>query len=137
MSGSIVFAAFSFGELIGRLRWCLTTTIFSATQRCIIVATLFRMAATLFQYCNAVLRQTSSLRIVPCNITFKQLRRRRRRRQRQLQKNNWFNDQNNSSARASRFLVHFFDVNDYEVKPLNLTFYGGRGHTTTSFPSSF
>ena len=57
---------------------------FSATQHCIIVETLFRMAATLFQYCNAVLRQTSSLRIVPCNITFKQLR--RRRRQRQLQK---------------------------------------------------
>ena len=34
----------------------------------------------------------------------KQLRRRR------LQKNNRFNDQNNSSARASRLLVHFFDV---------------------------
>ena len=29
---------------------------------------------------------------------------------RRLQKNNMFNDQNNSSARASRFLVHFFDV---------------------------
>ena len=28
----------------------------------------------------------------------------------ELQKNNGFNDQNNSSARASRFLVHFFDV---------------------------
>ena len=27
-----------------------------------------------------------------------------------LQKNNRFNDQNNSSACASRFLVHFFDV---------------------------
>ena len=26
------------------------------------------------------------------------------------EKNNRFNDQNNSSARASRFLVHFFDV---------------------------
>ena len=25
-------------------------------------------------------------------------------------KNNWFYEQNNSSARASRFLVHFFDV---------------------------
>ena len=32
------------------------TTIFSATQRCIIVATLFRIAATLFHYCNALLR---------------------------------------------------------------------------------
>ena len=31
-------------------------------------------------------------------------------RRRQLQNNNRFNDQNNSSARASRFLVHFFDV---------------------------
>ena len=38
---------------------------------------------------------------------FKQPRRRPHRR---LQKNNRFNDQNNSSARASRFLVHFFDV---------------------------
>ena len=27
-----------------------------------------------------------------------------------LKKNNRFNDQNNSFARASRFLVHFFDV---------------------------
>ena len=27
-----------------------------------------------------------------------------------FKKNNRFNDQNNSSARASRFLVHFFDV---------------------------
>ena len=78
MSGSIVFAAFSFGELIGRLRWCytrrFTTTIFSAIQRCIIVAPLFRMVAALFQYCNAVLLEKSSLRIVPCNISFKQLR---------------------------------------------------------------
>ena len=40
------------------------------------------------------------------NRELKQLR----RPQRLLQKNNRFNDQNNSSARASRFLVHFFDV---------------------------
>ena len=26
---------------------------------------------------------------------------------------------------------------DYDVKRLNLTFYEGRGHTTTNFPSSF
>ena len=52
-------------------------------------------------------------------------------------KNNRFNDQNNSSACASRFSVHFFDVHDYEVKPPNLTFFGGRGHTTTNFPSTF
>ena len=42
------------------LRWCYTrrfaTTIFSATQRCNIVATLFRMVTTLFQHGNAVLR---------------------------------------------------------------------------------
>ena len=31
---------------------------------------LFRMVATLFQYCNAVLHLKSSLRIIPCNITF-------------------------------------------------------------------
>ena len=44
------------------------TTILSATQRCNIVATLFRIVTTLFQHCNAVLRKKSSLPIVPCNI---------------------------------------------------------------------
>ena len=34
----------------------------------------------------------------------------RRRPQRRLQKHNRFNDQNNSSAPVSSFLVHFFDV---------------------------
>ena len=28
-------------------------------------------------------------------------------------------------------------LHDCGVKPPNLTFYGGRGHTTTNFPSSF
>ena len=28
-------------------------------------------------------------------------------------------------------------LHDYDVKPPNLTFCGGRGHTTTNFPSSF
>ena len=28
-------------------------------------------------------------------------------------------------------------LHDYDVKPPNLTLYGGRGHTTTNFPSSF
>ena len=28
-------------------------------------------------------------------------------------------------------------LHDYDVKPPNLTFYGGRGHTTTNFPCSF
>ena len=53
-------------------RWCHTkqfaTKIFIATQRCNIVATLFRIVTTLFQHCNAVLRCKSSLLIVPCNI---------------------------------------------------------------------
>ena len=57
-----------------KLGWYYTrrfaTTIFSATQRCNIVATLFRMLTTLFQHCNDVLRKKSSRRIVLCNITF-------------------------------------------------------------------
>ena len=40
----------------------------------------------------------------------RELKQPRRRPQRRLQGNNRFNDQNNSSARESRFLVHFFDV---------------------------
>ena len=44
----------------GVIRWCYTrrfaTTIFSAMQRCNIVATLFWIVTTLFQHCNAVLR---------------------------------------------------------------------------------
>ena len=43
----------------GSLKVCYTRriarTIFSATQRCNIVATLFRTGTTLFQHCNAVL----------------------------------------------------------------------------------
>ena len=46
-----------------------------------------------------------------------------------------FNDQNNSSPHASRFLVHFFAR--LRRKPPNLTLYGGRGHTTTNFSLSF
>ena len=52
-----------FGQMfkqIVSLRWCYTrrfaTMIFSATQRCDIVATLFWTVTTLFQHCNAVLR---------------------------------------------------------------------------------
>ena len=59
----------------GRVKVMLHGTIrkddFSATQRCNIVATLFQMAATLFQHYNAVLSWKSSLRIVPCNITLR------------------------------------------------------------------
>ena len=53
------------------LRWCYTwrfaMMIFSATQHCNIVATLFRIVTTLFQHYNAVFPWKSSLRIVPCN----------------------------------------------------------------------
>ena len=37
------------------------------------------------------------------------------------------------------FKVHFFDVQlrDYDVKPLNATFYTGREQTTKNFPVSF
>ena len=59
----------------GRVKVMLHGTIrkddFSATQCCNIVATLFQMAATLFQHYNAVLSWKSSLRIVPCNITLR------------------------------------------------------------------
>ena len=48
-----------------------------------------------------------------------------------FKKTNRFNDQNNSSAHASRFLVHFFvcsffvfPLHDYVVKPPNLKSYG-------------
>ena len=40
----------------------------------------------------------------------RELKQLRRRRSPTTSKNNRFNDQNNSSAHASRFLVHFFDV---------------------------
>ena len=41
------------------------TTIFSATQRCNIVVTLFRIVTTLFQHCNDMLRSKSPLRTSP------------------------------------------------------------------------
>ena len=49
-----------------------------------------------------------------------------------IKKNNWPYEQNNNSVRASRFLVHFFDV-----KPPNMTVYGEREHMTTNSPFSF
>ena len=59
------------------------------------------------RYLAAEMRLNSAV-----NRKLKQLGRRRRRRQlqQQRQKNNWFYEQNNFSARASRFLAHFFDV---------------------------
>ena len=46
----------------------------------------------------------------PICAAIRELKQLLRRPQRRLQKNNRLNDQNNSSARASRFLVHFFNV---------------------------
>ena len=46
----------------------------------------------------------------------------------------------NSSACATRFLVHFLvrhPLHDYEVEPPNATFYGGHEHTMMNFPSSY
>ena len=63
------------------------TTIFSAIQRFITVATLFPIVATLIQHSNAKNRRYES-----SSATFPL---------------DW---QNNSSARASRFFVHFFTV---------------------------
>ena len=50
-------------------------------------------------------------------------------------RNNRFYEQNNSSARASRFSSTFLwrPLHDYDVKPSYATFYGGREHTTTNF----
>ena len=44
------------------------------------VVTLFRMVTTVFQHCNAGLRLKLSLRIVACDIIFKQQRRGRLRK---------------------------------------------------------
>ena len=56
-------------------RWCYTeriaTTIFNAAQRCKAETMLQQFETISQQCCNAVLRQKSSLRIVPCNITLK------------------------------------------------------------------
>ena len=54
---------------------------------------------------DVCLPKTSLLKLI--NRELKQLR---RRPQRRLQKNNNFSGQNNFSARASRFLVYFFDT---------------------------
>ena len=46
----------------------LTSQIFSTNQRCNIVATLFRIVATLlFQHCCAIV----ALQILPCNVTLR------------------------------------------------------------------
>ena len=59
---------------------------------------------------KAVRRDTAAKMSLIFNIT--ELKQLGRRRQRRLQKTiGLINDQNNSSARVSRFLIHFFDVN--------------------------
>ena len=46
----------------------LTSQIFSTNQRCNIVATLFRIVATLlFKHCCAIV----ALQILPCNVTLR------------------------------------------------------------------
>ena len=49
----------------------------------------------------------------------RELKQLRRRPHNNFKKHNRFNDQNNSSARAWRFLVHFFDVH-YAISTWNL-----------------
>ena len=65
------------------LMWCykgrFATTSFSATQRCN-VGMLQAFKTMSLQCCSAVLRWNSSLRIVPCNITFRDLTIRQQRR---------------------------------------------------------
>ena len=66
------------------LMWCykgrFATTIFSATQHCSVGTMLQAFKTMSLQCCNAVLCWNSSLRIVPCNITFRDLTIRQRRR---------------------------------------------------------
>ena len=47
---------------------------------------------------------------LPSSNVIRDLTKLRRRRQGERQKSNRFNEQNNNSARASRFFVHFFAV---------------------------
>ena len=66
-----------------------------------------------------------------------ELKQPRRRPQRRLQKTIAL------MIKTTALHVTFFStflwrpLHDYDVKPPNLTLYGGRGHTTTNFPSSF
>ena len=56
---------------------------------------------------------------------------------RQQCKKKWFYDQNNSSALAPRFLLHLWrPLHDYNVKPSNVIFYGGR-YKDESFQNLF
>ena len=69
---------------------------------------------------------------VHCNK--RELKQRRRRRQRERQKAVTLDWQNESFARASRFLyISLPSLLDYDVKLPNFTFYGGRGHKQRFF----
>ena len=60
----------------------------------------------------------------------------RRQRQREVKKAiGWI--RKTTTARASRFFVHFFAVTAATGKCLNLTFYGGRKQATAKFSFSF
>ena len=53
----------------------------------------------------------------------KDLTKLRRRRQQERQKSNWFNEQNDNSARAARFFVHFLpSLHNEDVKWPNFKF---------------
>ena len=68
-----------------------------------------------------------------------ELKQPRPRRQLNRPKSNWFYEQNNGSACASRFFSTFRSrpLHHYDLKPPNATFYGGREHTTKNVPFSF
>ena len=63
-------------------------------------------------------------------FTSTELKQRRQRLQRERQKSKCLDWQNNSSACASRFFVHFFEVT---AQLPNFTFCGGREHKTMTF----
>ena len=83
-------------------------------------ATLLRHCFERWQNCSNI-PTLSSLRIVPCKITFMKLQ--RGRRQRALPKSNRSNEQNNNSAHATRFFVHFFTV-PAQLRREMTSFYG-------------
>ena len=104
MEAMLVFQTNSVGvELIWNLR---TTTKFTTTTSVDWEKTGTRTSVSAGKRklkTQSVGRSTTTT----LNRKLKQLR---RLPQRRLQKNNRFNYQNNNSARASRFLIHFFDV---------------------------
>ena len=68
---------------------------------------LTKTERTQFHFLSDVLVAVASLDL---KVPTRDLTKLRRRRQRERQKSNGFNEQNNNSARASRFFVHFFAV---------------------------